>query len=323
MTNITGTETPLAFFTLAADEIHPLALLCLSMTEEMMKGEDTKATALLPGEFLNGFQRLRDKLYDMTDADGDIVPADVPLDNYEAFAMMHAIVQPFYRMKGHLLLPQKDKKPISSDQEAEIETLFYDLKDQASDLLWRITQAWGFTDYGLRTLEEVFDQKLAVRQLQVDDKDEMVCITINEHNSMLFAFMFQWLDFMEYYQEEYTFAKRFYTCQFIHLEDYRALKGKLLPKKKRKKIPLTLRDNITLYSTLNLLGRFFLSDASDVYADMGKQIDAEKTIPTSTKDVRNFFLKFSDDFMGLMKTQFADNKLFLQYIDRIDKMEIE
>ena len=236
MTNTTDTETPLTFFTLAAEEIHPLTLLCLSMTEEMMKAEDTKPTASLQGEFLKGFQQLRDRIYGMTDVNGDIVPADVPLDTYEAFAMLHSIVQPFYRMKGHILLPQNKKKPISSDADAEIEALFYELKDDASDLLWRLTQVLNFTDYGLQTLEEVFDQKLAVRQLQVDDKEEMIAITINEHNSRLFAFMFQWLDFMEYYQEEYTFANRFYTCQFIHLEDYKALKEKLLPKKKKKKI---------------------------------------------------------------------------------------
>jgi hypothetical protein len=350
--------TDIPFFTLTAEETHPLAVMCIGLTESMKaQGKISKQADLLKGEFLDAFKRLKEKLLTMkeeTDENGDIVGQEIALDVQESFAMQYCIAIPFYGLKAHIDTPPEKRTGLTPEEWEETANIFYELKDEAAALLTRLTIAWNYFEFGLQTLEEVFGIKLAVRPLKVDDVNEVAVITRNEHNSHLFGFMFHLLDAMELYQDKYEFARRLYSCQFIHITDYNALKAKLLAENKSKEISLTLRDNITLYCTLSLTGIFFLSDGSGFYEEVAAEADANRPKPTpsqsvrdffrkdrekaaktyaamgikadpsgivhtSANDLRDFFLKFSDQFRAEMRKNMRKlpfvNKIFTEHIE--------
>ncbi|MHB8259137.1 MAG: hypothetical protein ACYDCN_15445 [Bacteroidia bacterium] len=354
----TTNEPKAPFFMLRAEESKPLALMCIAMADGMKTRGELKSEELLNGEFLEAFNRLKERLYSMKevkDEDGNYLGQEIPLDVHESYAMMYSIVTPFYRLKAHVNRPTEKRDP-------HTEEMYYQLKDDAAALLQRLTKAWHYFDYGLQTLEEVFDIKFAARELKVDDKEIITTITLNQNNTQLFAFMFQWFDYLALIPDKYDFAYRFLNCQFIHVNDYMALKEKLLPKKKRKNLQLTLRDNISLYLMLNLYGRMFLSDAAKCFEEVGAEADAARpvsppnknirnyflrdpggaaktyealgikvdtdgTVHTSAKDMRDYFLKFGDQFIAEIRKQMKelpdDNKIFEEYIKRVDTWNTE
>lgn len=350
---ITTNEPKAPFFTLYAEEVHPLALMCMAMADSIMKDRKKFAhLAVLEGEFLQAFNRLKERIFTLTMGKEEYVPADVPLDAIEGFALMYGVSTTYYGLKGHMILPKEQRNPISADDEAEIETLYYELKDGAANLIERLTIACGYIDYGLQTLEEVFERHIAARPLQVDDKRRTATLPLNEPNINLLGFIFHFFTLLEFDQEKYDFAYRFFHSQFIHINDYNALKAKLLPALKRKRIDLTLKDNISLYYTLNLFGRVFVSDAAQCFEEVGVNVDAEAandpnrnvkaltpqgvknlqaigvqadegTIFNATsKDSRSLLLTWNDNFIASMHKHIQkrdeDNKIFEEYIKRVD-----
>ena len=311
------------FFTIQAKDVSPLCLVCVTMTDSMMKDDRWKSTTLLQGNLLEGFYRLKEQLDKLRNSEGEEIELkDIPLDVFMGIALMHAIIQPFYKMKGHILLPESEKDKISAESEEEIQSVYYGLKEAAADLLTRLTKASNYMDYGLQTLEEVFDLKIAERPIKADNIKELTHITPNDFNMKAFRWMFTMFDTLELYQEEYEFARRFYACEFIHISDFKSLKEKLVPEKIKKKIPLTLRDTIVLYCMLNLAGRLYLSDAVQYFEDVAEQLDAQRTVNTTTTQVRDVFLKFCDDFRDLIKTKLATNEAFNHEIERTNHWEI-
>ena len=293
------------------------------MTDSMMKDDRWKQTTLLQGDLLEGFYRLKEQINNLRNQEtNEMELKDIPLDVFMGIAMMHAIIQPFYRMKGHILLSPSEKENISAESEADIESAYYGLKDAAADLLIRLTKASNYMDYGLQTLEEVFDTKIAERPIKADNIKELTHIIPNDFNMKAFKWMFSMFDALELYQEEYDFARRFYSCEFIHINDFKILREKLVPKKVKKKIPLTLYDNIILYCMLNLAGRLYLSDAVQYFEEIGEQLDAQQVGNTTTKQVRDIFLKFCDNFRIEIKTALAKNELFMREIVRTNNWEI-
>jgi hypothetical protein len=312
-----------SFFTMEAREVDPLCLLCVTMTDSMMKDERWKASTLLQGELQEGFYRLKEEIYKLRNKDTNKMQVkDIPLDPFMSFALMHSIVQPFYRMKGHILLPASEKENISAASEDDIESAFYGLKDDAADLLMRLTKAFSYLDYGLQTLEEVFDIHMAVRQLKADNTEELTTITRNELNTKGLTWIFTMFDTIELYQEEYDFARRFYSCQFIHISDYKELKEKLLDKKRKKKVSLTLLNTIILYCMLDLAGRLYLSDAAQYFEKAGEELDTEDGQVGASNQVRDFFLKFYDNFRTEIKASLANNEVFMKEIERSKTWEM-
>jgi hypothetical protein len=348
------TTEPIApFFTLKAEEVHPLVMLCISMADNVMKDRVKFPNfAPLEGDLLQAFNRLKDRIYAMQDEQGEFVPADVPLDVKESAALMYAISITYYALKGHIILPKEQRNPISDDAQADIEGIYFGLKDDAANLLDRLTVACGYIELGLQALEEVFDRHIAARELKVDDKRRTATILFNDANTKLLNFIFHFFDLLAFDQEKYDFAYRFFHSQFIHMNDYNALKAKLLPALKRKNIDLTLRDTISLYYTLNLFGRAFVSDAAKCFEDVGKDMDAKtvanpnkvvtvlnsegvKNLQTigvqanegthfsaTSKDARSLLLTLNDNFIAdmhkLIKKRDEDNKIFEEYMKRVD-----
>jgi hypothetical protein len=306
------------FFTLTSEETCTVAFMCVSMTHGMTKRENTKKNALLTEEFGEAFDELRSRLMAMQDEKGMSKPEPLDLDRKMAFAMLHSIVQPFYMMKGHLTLPKEQRKN-TPEIEKEIEDMFYGLKEQAADLAARLTEALGYLDYGLKTLEEIFDIKIAERPLQVDNEEEISTISVHEQNRHLFQWVYTCLDTMKPFQDDYEFAYDFYHCQFFHLSDYNAVREKLKPAVEGEVIDLTLRDCIVLYYTLSLAGKYFVNDVADFFDEMAKKADAERTTTVDTRDVRNFFLKVGDAFMSDMVKGLRKNKTFMLEISKVQE----
>ncbi|MBL0308157.1 MAG: hypothetical protein IPP77_00185 [Bacteroidetes bacterium] len=303
------------FFTLRKDYVD-VALMCMVMTEAMQTQKDTQKTALLTGDSQAAFKHLLQTLIGMIDKNGQAKHRDLVLDRTMSFALMHGIVQSFYRMKGHLLLPKEERKPISDEQEAEIENMYDEMKDPAADLLWELTEALNYLDYGLQTLDEVFDRKPAVRPLKVDNKEIIFEVTLKEADLRLFSWVYGNLEVLKNYKEDYDFAQRFCSCRFMHLSDYEAVKKKLNQKIEGEIIQLTLRDVIVLYYTLSLGSKLFVSDADAIFDELIK--DSDRNDPQGDlRIVRNHFLKLSDGILSTLKKEFKHNKTFMLEIDRV------
>jgi hypothetical protein len=350
------TEPITPFFTLMAEETSPLVMFCIPFVDAAMNDKKKFPNlAPLEGELLQAFHRLKDRLFAMTNEKEEFVAAEVPIDLHESAALMYSVANTFYALKGHIILPKEQRNPISDEAQAEIETIFYELKEQAGNLMERLTIALGYVDLGLQTMEEVFDRKIASRELKVDDKRRTATITFNDTNTKLLGFIFHFFDLLEHDQAVYDFAYRFFNSQFIHMKDYLELKAKLLPALKRKKIDLTLRDTISLYYTLNLFGRVFVSDAAKCFEDVGKNVDANaaknpnnpvdiltpqgvknlqtigvqaeagKPFSATSTDSRSLLLTLNDQFIAdmrkLMKKRDEDNKIFEEYMERVNQWD--
>lgn len=295
-----------------------VALSCMDMTDALMKQEDSPKNQQLEPAIMEAYKKLHNTLLKMLDyKSGEMNTRDVELDFKMSFALLHGIVKAFYRIKGHLLLPKDQRKEISDEAEEHIEEMYEELKEPAADLLWELTQVLKYPDYGLQTLEEVFDRKPAVRPLKVDNKEVVKEFTLNQNDTYLFAFAYMILDLMEDYKDEYDFPNRFYTCRFMHLSDYEAVKKKLNQQPAGTTVLLTLRDVIVVYYTLSLVGKFFVNDSDVIYDELAERIDARKDSPVTAREVRNFFLKFSDHLLSLLKRDFKHNPVFMLETDRV------
>jgi hypothetical protein len=251
------------------------------------------------------------------------VDSEIAMNFHEAFGLLHSIVQTYYAMKRHIDLTNEQKAKLEPGFIEQVESLFNETKDNASDLLWRLTEKIYYTDYGLQTLELVFDKKLAIRPIQADKKKMFSTLTINSDNSKLFAWVFSQLNYLEYLQDTYVFARRMYSCQFFHIEDYKYIRDKLKDCKEGDVFDFSMYDSLCLYFSLSLCGLMFASDAADYLEDLEKEMKKEKDeMDISIYQVRNFFLKFSVQFLSEMKNKLKRRREFKKYSVIIDNWKL-
>jgi len=325
-------------FTLSKPEDLSIALLCFTIYKGFM---ETKAIYInhLEGEYQESLVKLMDRVFALAqneieheedeengdDNDGydDNDDNNIPLNYIEGFGLLHTIVQTFYYLKRTIDLPAEKKATMDDQWLANVEATFNDMKENAADLLWRLTEVLYYTDYGLQFLEEVFDLKPAVRQMKVDKTREISTLTINNDNLHLFSWTFTLLNYLEFCQDIYEFARRLYACQYIHISDYNYISNKLKDCKVGDEFPFTLYDTLCLYYSVTLCARLFATDAADLMIDLEKRMSEEKTEYTVTlTQVRDFFLKFSTTFLSDVKTLLAKNKEFQKEIKVIEKWEM-
>jgi hypothetical protein len=331
----TGKQEPPVFI-ISSQKDMSIALLCLNMYKGIMEKKDAPFNRL-EGEYQDSLLKLMERVFskiklkeeaDDTDEEDEafenMVEGDEISMNYvESFGMMHSIVQTFYALKRHLDLPAEKKALWEPEFMEEVEILFNDNKDNAAELLWRLTEELFYTDYGLQCLEEVFDLKLAVRPLKVDKTKEISTLTINHDNIHLFSWTFSQLNYLEYCKDIYDFARRMYSCQFFYIEDYKYISKRLKDCKEGDKFSFTMYDTLCLYYSVSLCGLLFASDAADMLDEMDKKMKNEKNELTITLyQVRNFFLKFSVTFLKDIKKKLSKNDEFLKHIAVIDKWKL-
>ncbi|MEI8203764.1 MAG: hypothetical protein WCH34_12160 [Bacteroidota bacterium] len=290
----------------------------------------------LEGEFQEALLKLMAMMFNLTqteeendeeigeeDDEETEVAEEYRLDFQESFALLHALVQTFYYIKRHLDLPPEKKDMLEPEFIEYLEFNFYNTKDIAANLIGDLSSALYYTDYGLQTLEDVFGIKWAVRPLKVDKTKEMSTLTINEDNQHLFSWAFSILDYLEFCQDDYEFAKHLYSCQFIHIEDYKYISKKLHQCKAGDKFSFTLYDTLCLYFALSIAGRMYVSDAADIYDDIDKRIREESPpLKVTTTQIRDFFLNFNVSFLADVKNSLSQNNEFQEQIKLIEQWEL-
>ncbi len=318
-TNENNPQEPVTL-TLTFDEASHSALLSVTILEGLMEKYPKEHPVNLPeGPTLEGFLKLKKKLYALDENN----PVDVDLDFYMAFALMHAIIQAFYPIKMHLCPPPESKDLFLPKNIEEARQVMDEYGEEVSGILWQLIQKLGYPDYGLQNLEVIFDLKLASRPLQLDKEKQVTTLSINEHNQHLFQWTFTMLDTMEFYQDEYEFARRMYACQYMHTDDYKAISKRLKNCKIGHKLPFTLYDIVALYYAVSLGGRMFASDAAEFYDEVEKkEFGSLPETGVTLKDVRNFFLKFSVVFLNDVKKLNTNNPEFMKAIEVVDTWEV-
>jgi hypothetical protein len=311
------TNSPEPFFILAKEECEQVGLTCIHFAD--LLENDDKYQYKMGRDWLEPYLKLKVKIFAMME-EGEM--HDLPLDSMESFALVLCISHTYYTLKGQLNLPPEAKEKVEQKHLENAQEMWDDNKEQAISILLRLTPKMAYIDYCLQTLEDIFGLTPYSRAIKADQKIVLTNIVNNEHNKNLFLWMFSMLDIIIHYQKEWKFAYNFYHCQYIHISDYFAIKKKLFRQKQGIRIPLTLYDQVALYLTLSLVGRMFASDAAEMLDELEKRSQPEPGIMISMKDVRDFFLKASVNFLEDMRKRNQRNPEFMKLIDVVNKWEI-
>ncbi len=321
-----------SFFTINSEEELSVALFSLHSYKGLMEKKDMPVNRL-KGEVQEALLSLMDRTLPKEDekeqtdkpnideySDFKFVLIDeIVMDRIETFCLMHSIIQSYYYIKYHVDLPAEKKAKFEPDFLNHMNLLFAETKDNASDLLWRLTVAISYADYGLLCLEEVFDKKLAVRPLQVDKTNLITVLAINELNKSLFGWTFSQLNYLEYRQDVYVFAKRMYSCQFFHIDDYKHIRDKLKDCKEGDDIEFSIYDVLCLCYSISLCGLLFASDAAEFLDEMERKRGEDDI---SYYKVRNFLLNVGANFIKEVKKRFMKNDEFNKYIVAVESWRL-
>lgn len=314
------------FFVLKVTDDFPITIMCLDSIEEILIEEGVMNAPILEDIFTKGYRKLK-KVFPEIDFDKieDYYKLkDIELDYDMCQAMMHIIITVFQDIKVECTkFIDKEKEPEAAAKQEDFIELFNEIKDEAADLLSRLTKALRHNDVGLKSLESIFERKIAERPIEIINDTEKYKMKFNKSLSIMFGLIFRIIDNLFEVSDKYKFAERVVNSQYINFSDYMIIRRKYENEKLNKVITFSEKEYIILYFILNIFGRYFVSDAVETYEQSFKNNVIPNLKKNEMKKFRNKILSITKELMNNFEIDLSNNKNFKREIKRIENWPIE
>lgn len=307
------------------DELLMIRFIVKSI-EDLYKVHTDKKHIIYNEFFLEGFKNIKDKIdkIDFDKPEKEIIFDKILLDKNMCLTLATAICMTYEFLKSGIFI-KFDKKLSLEDihENNEHKEIFINTKEHVSVTLIKLVKLLGYPDFFLEILENVFEKKIAVRELKIDNIEPVISLPISEMISSLLIWVTTVVDGILLEHKKYKFAYNIINSQFINYKDYQYIINKLKNIKVGDNAIFTCYESVLLYLLLNLTGRFFLSNAVEYFELCTKNFTQNPDDAFDGKEIRDFYLEGGDKLMAKLKELLSSNKTFIEEIKRIETWPID
>lgn len=298
------------------DEMFEIKLLISAMDFILLFNREKDAikrdTRLMYG--FDKFRKITENI-DLKKSDSALNIEKIVCDESMIYALTQMIIISYKYMKSFFLVnPDEKATPEYAEFNYQQREMFNETKDIASGLLIKLCKVQLNLDFILEAIELIFDKKVAQRKIKAENRTAIIILKVDDIAEPVIKAMFNILDNILHNRDRFKFAQDIFDSQYINFEDYLYIQNKLSKIKEGDKLYLTCYECILLYLSLNLAGRNFLSKSSELFEEAIEKNNNEGNEILSSKELRDEYLKRSDELLLKLKKSLSRHKDFMKEI---------